>query len=226
MVVKNGELYLSEALDSVFQSVCIPDEILLIDGDSTDATVKIAKQYPRVNVIHQTCTGIANAYNQGIKASSGAFLTFLSHDDVWLAGKLERQLEAMLDDPTVMYGVTLLEHFVQAGIQPPPGFRPDLLNRPVPGFLMESLMARRSVFEQIGGFNPKYVVSEDSDWFMRARDADIKFGVVPEVLVRKRVHRESATNKPNPFVSRNLLSALRQSISRKRASTPNATPNP
>ena len=48
MVVKNEELYLARAIESVLSQSILPEEILLIDGNSTDATPEIAKRYSNV----------------------------------------------------------------------------------------------------------------------------------------------------------------------------------
>ena len=121
----------------------------------------------------------------------------------------------MRERPAVGYTVTMVQHFLDAGTQPPPGFRIDLLDRPVPGFIMEALLVRRGVFAQVGLFDRSFVVSEDTDWFARARDAGVPMAVIPEVLVRKRVHgANSSLNAPS--INALLLRALRGSINRRR----------
>ncbi len=216
MVVRNGEAYILQALQSIWMSDQQPDEVLVIDGHSSDATVPLAQSMPGVTVVAQRGTGIANAYNQAIAAATGDLLTFISHDDLWLPCKLDRQLALMNSNPDLMFSVTLVEHFLDAGVAPPAGYRTDLLDAPVPGYLMESLMVRPAAFAKIGMFNPEFAVSEDSDWFMRARDAGLKSAVLQEVLVKKRVHADSAT-MTQKNMSNQLLSALRSSIQRKRS---------
>lgn len=216
MVVRNGEAHILQALQSIGMSDQQPDEVLVIDGLSSDATVPLAQSVQGVRVIAQRGTGIANAYNQAIAAATGELLAFISHDDLWLPCKLDRQLALMNSNPDLMYSVTLVEHFLDAGVVPPAGFRSDLLSGPVPGYLMESLMVRPAAFAKIGMFNPEFAVSEDSDWFMRARDAGLKSAVLAEVLVKKRVHADSAT-MTHKNLSSHLLCALRSSIQRKRS---------
>lgn len=81
--------------------------------------------------------------------------------------------------------------------------------------VMETLLARREIFGRVGRFDPRFPVGEDTDWFARARDAGLGPVVLPEVLVRKRVHGGNASlsaARTNDL----LLRALRHSIARKR----------
>ncbi|HXJ84711.1 MAG TPA: glycosyltransferase family 2 protein, partial [Candidatus Methylomirabilis sp.] len=42
--------------------------------------------------------------------------------------------------------------------------------------------------DRVGAFDVAYRVGEDIDWFFRAKDAGVPFAVLPEVLVRRRLH--------------------------------------
>src|SRR6266700_3412685 len=215
LVVRNGERFLGEALDSVFLSETTPLEVLVIDGGSTDRTVEIARGFPLTRVVAQKGTGIANAYNQGITLASGELIAFISHDDIWEPGKLDRQVGYMCEHPEIGYTVSMVRHFLEAGAVIPPGFRVELLERPVPGLLMEALVARKRVFRQVGLFDPRFTVSEDTDWFARARDAGVPMAILPEMLVRKRVHGANSS-LTMPSINALLLRAVRGSIERKR----------
>jgi glycosyltransferase involved in cell wall biosynthesis len=215
LVVRNGERFLGEALDSVFLSETTPVEVLVIDGGSTDRTMEIARGFPLTRVVAQEGTGIGSAYNQGIGLARGELLAFISHDDIWEPGKLDRQVGYMRDHPEVGYTVSMVRHFLEAGAQMPAGFRVELLERPVPGLLMEALVARPRVFRQVGLFDPRFLVSEDTDWFARARDARVPMAILPEVLVRKRVHGGNSS-LTTPSINALLLRAMRGSIERKR----------
>lgn len=213
LVVRNGAQFIAEALASVQRAGREPLEILVIDGHSTDATVEIASRFPGVRIIAQEGRGIPAAYNQAIALARSDTVAFISHDDIWMKDKLDLQLRAMEKDAGLQFTVGMVEHFL-AGSSPPPGFRLDLLDRPVPGLIMETLVARKSVFDRVGLFDTSFAVGEDTDWFARAKDAGISMKVLPEILVRKRVH-ESNSSLNTPNINRLLLRALRSSIDRK-----------
>jgi glycosyltransferase involved in cell wall biosynthesis len=216
LTVRNGQALIAEALDSVFQSTVKPAEILVVDGGSTDRTVEIARSFPLVRVIHQTSTGIARAYNEGIAQAQGAFIAFISHDDLWLPGKLDKQIDYMRRNPTVLYTVAMVQHVLAPGSTVPPGFRDELLKRPVPGMMMETLVARKCVFALVGGFDPDFPIGEDTDWLARARDANIGMTLLPDVLLHKRIHGANAS-LTEPRLNQLLLRAMRHSVVRKKA---------
>jgi glycosyltransferase involved in cell wall biosynthesis len=216
--VRDGEAYLGAALESIYQSDLKPSEILVVDGGSRDRTVEIARGFPLVTVLPQAASGIANAYNEGIDRARGEVVAFLSHDDLWLPGKLDIQVSFMARHPHLLYTVAMVEHFLEEDWDPPPGFRRELLDGPQPGVLMETLVARKRVFDLVGGFDPSYSVREDTDWFARARDAGVPMALLPQVLLRKRVHgRNASLNEPT--TNQLLLRAMRGSIARKRATS-------
>lgn len=217
LIVRNGERFIAEALESIQAQTLPPAEILVIDGHSTDGTVAVAKRYQGVTVIPQSGEGIANAYNEGIQRSRCDVVAFVSHDDRWLPDKLERQAGALSAQPEALLSFTHVQHVLAEGASPPPGFRTALLERPVPGFIMETLMAKREAFERIGLFDPSFAVGEDTDWFARARDAGVATLVLAETLVIKRVHDSNASLN-NGSTNQLLLKALRQSLARKRTS--------
>ena len=215
LIVRNGEPFIAEALGSVFRSEKKPAEVLVIDGGSKDRTVQLACGFPRTRVVAQRSTGNANAYNQGIEMSFGDHKEFISHEDIRESGKLDCQVGFMRLNPEVGYTVTMVRHFLDGGARIPDGFRAELLEKPVPGMIMEALVARKQVFRQVGLFDSSYSVSEDTDWFARARDAKVPMALLPRVLVRKRVHGTNAS-LTTQSINALLLRAMRGSIRRKR----------
>ena len=221
VIARNAERHLAEALGSIAASTCRPGEVVVIDGGSTDATHDIAAGHEFVRVIRQHSVGIANAYNEGIACTAGTLVAFLSADDRWMPDKLERQVAAFEADPALDLVACHVQHVLEPGCAIPSGFRASLLEGPVPAFIMESVLVRRDAFARVGVFDPTFSVSEDTDWFARARDAGLRTAVLPETLVLKRVHeRNSSLNESN--INALLLRAVRGTLARKRADAPGA----
>jgi glycosyltransferase involved in cell wall biosynthesis len=212
-IVRNGEAYLEAALRSVLASTYPVLEVLVVDGGSTDRTAEIATGMG-ARVIPQRSTGIANAYNEGIAAAVGDCVAFISHDDLWDPTKLEKQVAFFMRNPQAMLCFCHVRHVLEGSVSPP-GFREELLDRPVPGLIMEAFVARREAFDMLGPFDSAFPVGNDTDWFARARDSGLDLAVLPDTLVTKRVHGNNATLNPHGF-NRQLLDVVRASVARKK----------
>jgi glycosyltransferase involved in cell wall biosynthesis len=217
IVVKNGERFLAAAIESVLAQDYQPYEIIVVDGHSVDATAEIAKSFAAVRFIEQVNQGVADAFNVGIDAARGELLAFLSHDDLWTPNKLSVQVNYLICHPEIQYVIARVRFFLEPGYRRPSGFREELLLEDRVGLIMETLVARKSLFEVIGKFDPLFLAAEDADWFVRASDNQVPRAVIPEVLLLKRVHDANLTFT-TPEINHNLLRALKQSIVRKRIS--------
>jgi len=220
IAVRNGERFLSEALKSVLEQEYLPDEIIVIDGNSTDKTAQIARSYTDVSCVRQKNKGISDAYNLGIKTAKGKFIAFLSHDDLWTQDKLSTQLKYMEQHPDLQFTIAYFKYFLEKGCQPPPGFRKTLLNGSHIGRIMETLVARREVFDRVGFFDTTLSTAEDVDWFSRTSDMKTAMAVLPNLLLNKRVHDKNISlNVEKNNI--NLLKALRKSVQRKKQAANN-----
>lgn len=216
--IRNGERFLDQALDSVFLQDYAPCELLVVDDHSIDRSPEMATARAGVRVLRNPGRGVGCAWNAGIAASSGDLIAFLAQDDLWLPGKLARQVAFMEERPRVDYSVTWNHTFLEPGDSPPAGCRIERLGLDSFSLLMEALMVRRSVFDRIGGFNEKLTSAQDMDWFARASDAGLVMARMREVLVRRRIHCANATFDPKMAreANLNILRIARASIHRKR----------
>ena len=129
-------------------------------------------------MLEQEGDTLADAYNTGIRAARGDAIAFLSHDDLWLPRKLELQLAALARaDACVCHA----EFFLDG--EPPPGFRPELLDGPRPVRVMEALAARAELFDAVGLLRPDVSPADDVDWFARAQDLGHAVEVLPQTLL-------------------------------------------
>jgi len=215
MIVKNGERFIRQALDSILAQSYRPFEIILVDGNSQDKTLDIAREYSPIRILHQEGTGVSDGYNTGIRAATAGFVAFLSHDDLWTPDKLTVQMNYLIGHPEIMFTNCLRTYFLEPGSGIPEGFRRHLLVGEHPAMIMESLVARKTVFDQVGYFNNALCTAEDVDWYSRATDLKIPSFMLPQVLLRKRIHDRNISMDVDKN-NKNLLFALRASVERKK----------
>jgi glycosyltransferase involved in cell wall biosynthesis len=107
MNVRNGALFLREALDSVLAQSFQDWELIAWDDRSTDNSSRITAEYldPRIRYfLSPQDTPLGEARNGAIRQAKGQWLAFLDQDDVWLPGKLQQQMALADDYVGIVYG--------------------------------------------------------------------------------------------------------------------------
>ena len=84
-VCHNSEKTLIDTLNSVLSQKYPDIEHIIVDGQSTDNTQKIIKEYKHANkiIIIENDNGIYDAMNKGIMAATGEVITILNSDDIY-----------------------------------------------------------------------------------------------------------------------------------------------
>ncbi len=122
----NEELYIKRCLDSVTD---IADEIIVVDGQSSDNTIKVLKQYSHLKVISTTNKPIFHINKQmAIEACHGDWILQLDADEV-VTPELKKEILATIEQPTADgYWINrrnyFLGHFLtKGGVYPDPTIR-------------------------------------------------------------------------------------------------------
>jgi glycosyltransferase involved in cell wall biosynthesis len=192
----NAERYLTEAIDSVLAQAHRPLEIIVVDDGSTDHSAELARSFGSpVAVLTQPQQGAATARNRGVDAAHGEYLAFLDADDVWSADKLALQLAALEAHPDWPAVFGQVEQFIspeldedtQRQIVCPPG--------PRAGLHVGAMLIRRADFQTVGPFDPHYALGEFVDWCARAAERGLAFQVLPQVVMRRRLHTTNLTRR-------------------------------
>ncbi len=104
----NGHKYLDQQLQSVLNQTLKPDEVIVCDDMSTDATVNILEEYQQRGElkysINPTNLGVIENFKRGVAmARPGNYISLCDQDDEWMPDKLERSAALLntFDDPDV-----------------------------------------------------------------------------------------------------------------------------
>lgn len=185
----NAEKYLAEAIDSVLAQTVPVAEIVVVDDGSTDRTADIVRAYrDPVRYYQQSNHGVGHACNRGVSLTSGEFLGFQAADDLWVAEKLERQLDAFRRQPELDLVFVQVQQFVSPELTDTERARVECPELPMAGYLAAAMLVRRVAFEHVGPLATHVQVGDFIDWYDRARSLGLKETVLPEVLFKRRIH--------------------------------------
>lgn len=218
--VYNGARFLPATIQSVCAQTHPPAEIIVIDdcsGDDSPAIIQraIESTVTPIRYVRQENQGPGAARNHGVTLATEDLLAFIDQDDLWQPEKLARQISVMTRPSSPGYVITQVEYFLESGNVPPSWLKPEVLLSPQPGYIPSCLLVQRSLWTAVGAFDPALLAGSDMDWFVRAQEAVGPPAIVPEVLVRHRVHDSNQSGQLRT-VQRDFLAMTRKALQRKR----------
>ncbi|MEK9629089.1 MAG: glycosyltransferase [Nitrospinota bacterium] len=194
----------SYCLEESIRSVLLQSgfELIVVNDGSTDDTEKILANFPEIEVINlPENRGVSYARNRGIEKAKGSLICFLDSDDLWERGKLEAQVRWMKDHPECM-AVYTDEIWIRNGVRVNPmnkhqKYSGDIFKQCLPLCIVSpsSVMVRKSVLEEVGGFDESMPVCEDYDlWLRIAVRHPFKF-LNEKLIVKKGGHKDQLSRK-------------------------------
>jgi glycosyltransferase involved in cell wall biosynthesis len=196
---KGDPKYLYDAIDSAINQSYKPMEIIVvIDGKiECDTMFYSSMIQPRVYFYSSPSTGVAAARNFGVEQATGEFIAFLDSDDIWHIDKLQNQREFLTDNYAFVHGPAL--EFYEKDF--------SLVELKIPQFSdsyenllfglysvtgsSSSVVLRKSIFSQIGGFDEKMSLAEDWDLWVRLRTLG-PIGFAKDSISYLRLHSSSS----------------------------------
>ncbi len=195
----NAEAHIKRSIDSVLAQRHPAQEIIVVDDGSIDGTAEIVKEYEeRVRYIYQANRGVSAARNRGIREAKGEWITFLDADDEWLPELLESQVRLLQRNPDLVWVGADYERFSEQTKRSAPHNIPAQIEKHLQGkdyfenFFQaftsdmfgctDTMLIRREVLREVGGFDESLKVGEDLDLWMRIAYRWPKFGFVARPL--------------------------------------------
>lgn len=194
------EHMLREMLASVVNQLYPNWELCIADDGSNQPHVrKILEEHAdsdkRIRLALGTVNkGVSHASNTALGLCSGAFVVLLDHDDILETHALFRVAQSICEeDPDMLYSDEVLvtedarkaRQFIFR-----PAFSPEYL-RGHP-YIVHMVGFRRSLLQDIGGFDEQLTISQDYDLILRASERSRTVVHIPEILYRWRIHGGSA----------------------------------
>lgn len=184
-VCYNSALTIRRTIESVLQQTYQNIEYVIVDGESTDDTLSIIKEYEnvfgtRIKVISESDKGIYDAMNKGIHLASGTLIGILNSDDFYESSAVEHMVNAMTDERyQILYGFV---RTIKDGIE-------CSIDRRSHKFLEDGMIGHpacfvtKAVYDDFGGFDLQYVSVADYDFMLRmSRIEDVRFYPVDHLI--------------------------------------------
>jgi len=182
--ILNGVQFIRDNIESI-QKLTIPYEHIIIDGGSTDGTLKILEEYSSVKIIHQQeKTGMYGAIDLGFSVAKGEYICWINCDDRIISDGFEKiykhaickNLDFLCSDGIFYYtesnkkilvkGTRFAKYFLRKGFFP---------------FSQPSVIYKKSLYIDVQGLNfEKYKITGDGDLFHRMSMLNYaRFGYLP-----------------------------------------------
>ncbi|MBN1125376.1 MAG: glycosyltransferase family 2 protein [Sedimentisphaerales bacterium] len=204
---------ITEAIQSILTQSHIPEEIIVVDDGSIDATAEMVRNYPSVHYIYQSNAGAAKARNTGILAATGSWIALLDADDRWLPHKLHRQLELTSTNPKLLWVYSnfwihdqgnnnkVLAHNpeVASEISGKTDFFSNYLHAYSAGIPVQTLtlMIQRQTLLDIDMFDPDLAWAQDADLALRLAYRYPKVGYIADPLAWYEHRRQGSIASQN-----------------------------
>lgn len=176
----NRAALIGETIDSLLAQTRRPDEIIVINDGSTDATPEVLARYaPHVQVIEQANSGKSAALNRALAAAKQPCIWIVDDDDIILPGTCALLMAELESDPLLGF---CAGHHVDFTVDPASGQRvlrapgysrasrpdeifPDLLDGC--HIFQPGLIVRRTVYQAVGPFRTDLTRSQDYEMILR-----------------------------------------------------------
>ena len=215
----NASNYLAEAIDSALAQTYVNVEIIVVNDGSKDngATRAIALSYgDKIRYFEKENGGSSSALNMGIANMTGEWFSWLSHDDLYVPEKLEKQIEYINASGIDISELTKHIFFSASDLIDANGktiracdmdasrrLKEKIETFPHNGYLIAepteylfhgcSCLVHKDAFADIGVFDEKLRLLNDVDLWYRLYSADYQVHYIPEPLVKGRVHAKQVS---------------------------------
>lgn len=219
----NSEKTIFDTITSVLNQGFTDFEYLIIDGKSSDKTFEIiqsfGKSFEEKNIkyiyISEKDKGIYDAWNKGVKLSSGQWISFLGSDDQYLPDALEHYFFHLINDTSSNYISSKVELINNKKEILTVFGKPFVWKKVVRNMEIAQVGSfhKRELFDNIGLFNDNYKIVGDLDFYIRSKD-----------FIKPNYFDKITAKMLNEGVSNQIYKALKEALDAKLINKSSYTP--
>lgn len=205
MPAYNAEKYIKAAIESILEQTFTDFEFIIIDDGSIDSTAAIIQSYSDKRIRfcpNEQNIGVAATLNRGLELACGEYIARMDADDISLPKRFEKQTAYMDEHVDIAVCGTAIEMFCDNKVigRRFPSSEPEKLKEDLffsCGVAHPSVMMRKTVIVGLGGYDPMFNGMEDYELWCRVAEK-YRLTVLPEVLLRYRIHHAQVTQNQSP----------------------------
>ena len=211
----NQGRFVDQTIESVLSQNIPALEYIVMDGGSSDETVKILKRYEgHLRWVSEKDNGQADAINKGIKATKGEIIGYLNSDDIYYPGALAAVLAFFKKHPEVdvLYGDA--DHIDSNGTVIEPYYTEDWdydRLKEVCFLCQPSVFFKRRLIKEAGLFDSSLRYCMDYEYWLRL-GAITPFARLDKKLAGSRMYGENKTLGSRVSVHREMNDMLKMSL--------------
>lgn len=193
-VCYNSALTIGDTITSVASQSYTDKEHIVVDGNSSDATMDIVRASPSLShFVSEPDKGVYDAMNKGIALTTGDVIGFLNSDDFYIDDSVLAQVAAVFADSEVDACYADLIYVDKKDTNKIVRYWKSRTF--VPGLFEDGWMpahptffVRRGVYEELGGFDLDYKIQADFELTMRFLEIyRVKSVYIPKIFIKMRV---------------------------------------
>ena len=213
----NAEKFLSDAIQSVLNQTLTDLEFILANDGSTDRSLEVMKKFQekdsRIIIDDHENMGMAESVNRILKFAKSDLIARIDADDIMIPDRLQKQYDFLQNHPEIsMVSSNVLmigEENQPLGIQ---GNVADLITaddtkryvteNKVIIFPHTACTFRKDHVVEVGGYDGQYWPADDMELFNRVAENNKGAVMMPEVLMKYRIHGSSIVTSRYFYVIR------------------------
>lgn len=193
--------YLELSLRSLAEQTRRADEIVLVEdgpiGRNLSTTIELYRKHLNIRSIAlPKNVGLGAALSEGLKACQGKFIARMDTDDIAFCTRFSRQLDTFAADDRLDilsgYAVEIDASGHSGRVRTVP-VEHDAIVRTLWAnpIIHPAVMFRRAAILEIGGYSPTAIRCEDYELWFRCVERGMRFGNIPEPLIKYRLTPET-----------------------------------